>query len=370
MIDKVDTYLQNWLEELKLYKEKEFTENELKELFSFKQDFDKRKESSNWVQYINGNYIVEINKSTGTKIRTAPFDSFEAKFPENIDMKITNWCDMGCAFCHENSNKEGKHATLFAIDGCTTAGTYIKTLLDSLHPGTELAIGGGKVTSHPDLEELLLGLKRRGVFANITVHQKEYALKSDIIKKWIKDGIVKGVGISWSRDGEYQIDSEYAAKNYPNVVLHTIAGITTLEDYRHISEATNKKAKVLILGYKDFRRGHLYKQNFRDKIDNNIEELSNNLKELFDLFEVVSFDNLALNQLRPDKLLTQEQWDTFYQGQDSNHTMYVDLVNMTYAGHSTTPENERFNIFNENGIAGRRIHDMFEKVKGTVHEQL
>jgi intein/homing endonuclease len=48
--------------------------------------------------YQNGNYSVRIF-SDGTKIRENDLDFFEAEFPENIDIKITNNCNIGCRFC-------------------------------------------------------------------------------------------------------------------------------------------------------------------------------------------------------------------------------------------------------------------------------
>ena len=46
-------------------------------------------------EYQNGNYTVKIYED-GTKIRENDLDFFESEFPENIDIKITNRCNMGC----------------------------------------------------------------------------------------------------------------------------------------------------------------------------------------------------------------------------------------------------------------------------------
>lgn len=64
--------------------------------------------------YQNGNYDVKIY-SDGTKVRTTEDDEFIAQFPENIDCKITNKCDMGCAFCHENSVVDGEKILLIVM---------------------------------------------------------------------------------------------------------------------------------------------------------------------------------------------------------------------------------------------------------------
>ena len=65
------------------------------------------------MNYPNGNYHVEIFED-GTKIRENNLDFFEAQFPENIDLKITNYCDVNCAFCHEDSTIRGEHSILDA----------------------------------------------------------------------------------------------------------------------------------------------------------------------------------------------------------------------------------------------------------------
>lgn len=48
--------------------------------------------------YINGNYRVVI-LNDGTKIRTNDLDNLTPNKPEAMDLKITNKCDIGCAFC-------------------------------------------------------------------------------------------------------------------------------------------------------------------------------------------------------------------------------------------------------------------------------
>ena len=92
-----------------------------------------------FVGYKNGNYRVLIDLETGTKIRENDLDFFRADFPESFDVKITNRCDIGCAFCHENSTCDGKHGNILFAG-----------FIDKLHPYTEIAIGGGNPLAHPD----------------------------------------------------------------------------------------------------------------------------------------------------------------------------------------------------------------------------
>ena len=56
--------------------------------------------------YKNGNFTTKLF-SDGTKIRETEDDEFIPDFAENMDIKISNYCDMGCYFCHEGSTKYG-----------------------------------------------------------------------------------------------------------------------------------------------------------------------------------------------------------------------------------------------------------------------
>ena len=93
-----------------------------------------------FVKVKNGNYTMYLDLETGTKIRKNDLDFFDPEKPESMDIKITNKCDMGCQFCHENSTPDGLHGDIMNLK-------FIETLL----PYTELAIGGGNPLTHPDL---------------------------------------------------------------------------------------------------------------------------------------------------------------------------------------------------------------------------
>ena len=108
-------------------------------------------------KYQNGNYEVRIYHD-GSKIRLTKAEEFSPLFPESIDLKITNYCDLGCKMCHEKSSLDGKHALLNHL------------FLDTLCAGTELAIGGGNPLAHPDLKAFLIRMKSQGVICNLTVN--------------------------------------------------------------------------------------------------------------------------------------------------------------------------------------------------------
>lgn len=293
-------------------------------------------------KYRNGNYNVSLFED-GTKVRFTMDDEFNAEFPENIDMKITNYCDVGCAFCHENSTTKGNHSYL----------RVLPDFIDTLRPGTELALGGGKVTSHPFIKSFLKDLKKRNIISNITVSEQELLENKELIEELIEKKLIYGIGVS-----PYIFDKatiEFAMEN-PNVVLHLINGVHTEEQF---SLLRNKGLKILILGYKYFRRGKNYLANNDKLIKENQDWLESNIVALFDEFKVVSFDNLAITQLVIQAKLSSEKWDEFYMGDDGQHTMYIDLVERKFAMNSTATE--RHDLLDN-------IDDMFSIVKENTYE--
>lgn len=318
--------------------------------------------------YENGNHITKIYDD-GTKIKeTGHFefrplpgmkggpkvwvpddaDHFTYDFPENADIKITDYCDAGCAYCHENSTVKGVHGDLRRIE---------KTI-DSLHAGTELAIGGGNALAHPDLIWFLEKLKKNGVIANITINQKHLRPYKDLICKLVAEELVHGIGVSLV-DSSNKDDFDFIDTLGNNVVIHTIAGILDENDLDVL-----KNRKVLILGYKDLRRGHAMLEKDFDEITHRMDLLRK--LWLYDLkknCKVVSFDCLAIEQLDPKNVLnvSDKDWSTLFQGSDTDvkdadgnitcATMFIDCVTMTVARMSTAALDKRYPFTGDEDIA-------------------
>ena len=223
--------------------------------------------------------------------------------------------------CHENSTPDGEHGDIMNLK-----------FIDTLHPYTELAIGGGNPLEHPDLIPFLLKCKRLKLIPSMTVNQHHFMENIDLLRKLVNEELIYGLGVSLT-DPSDEFISEIRWFN--NAVIHVIAGIVTIEQLFKLS---NNGLKILILGYKHFRRGDdLYKL-LGGLIDNKIEELKANLSTITEWFDVVSFDNLAIKQLEPKRLLTDKEWDEFFMGEDGFATMYVDAVKEEFARSSTSTE--------------------------------
>lgn len=301
-------------------------------------------------QYQNGNYSVTI-LSDGTKIRENDLDFFDAEFPESMDIKITNACDMGCPMCHEDSRPDGKHGNILNLP-----------FLDSLHEFTELAIGGGNPLSHPNFIPFLHLLKERKLIANVTVNEVHFLKNIPLLLKLTEQGFIYGLGISYTggdRESTYRFADEVS--KFPNAVIHIINGIVSMEQVSWLSER-NRELKILILGYKDFRRGADHHVKVGQIVDNKMHDMYEYLPQIITngWFKTVSFDNLAISQLDVKRLMPEEEWKIFYMGDDgrdgelSSASMYVDAVSGQFARNSCSTE--RFPVTDN-------ITEMFQLLK-------
>lgn len=293
---------------------------------------------SNWVKYKNGNYNVKFNLDDGTKIRETDEDKFIASFAENSDVCLTKKCSQNCSWCYEGCTSEGKHADIMN-----------QKWIHSLHPYTELAINGNDL-DHPQLDEFLEFLKDKKIIANMTVNQNQFMNNLNKIKSYIDNKLIYGLGVSLINPTDKFICE---IKKFKNAVIHVINGIVSAED---IEKLANNNLKLLILGYKELNRGVDYIDENRNLINSRKTYLYMRLNKIISLFDVVSFDNLALEQLNVKRLLTQEQWDEFFMGTDGSATFYIDAVNETFSKNSIASEDERYQLLDT-------VDEMFERIK-------
>lgn len=200
--------------------------------------------------------------------------------------------------------------------------------------------GGGNVFEHPDLIPFLENLKKQKVIANITVHQVHFLENLELIKKMIKEKLVYGIGVSVSNITEELLQ---ALNEVPNAVCHVINGIW---NEKTAEKMADNNLKVLILGYKELRRGNDYLSVYNKSVKENQKWLFDNLGNLFKKFKLISFDNLAIEQLEVKRFLSDEEWEEFYQGDDGTSTFYIDAINQKFARSSTAAFDKRYEIGN------------------------
>ena len=293
-----------------------------------------------WGVYKNGNATCRINLENGTKIRETEDDEFNLEFPESIDLNIGNRCDGGCQYCYINASPNGQDAELLDVP-----------FLDTLHPFTEVAINGNSI-DHPQLIPFLNKMKNMDVICNITVNQVHFESKEELIGDLYKHNLIHGIGVSLRKPTNEFIKR---IQKYPTAVIHTINGILDADD---IDTMRNHNLKLLVLGYKNIGRGSEYFQENKETVLINQQYLYNILPTFLEdnSFSLLSFDNLALEQLDVQRCVSKEKWDEIYMGDDGTASMYVDLVSKRFGISSLCKEDQMHPLF-------QNIETMFSVVQ-------
>ena len=289
-------------------------------------------------KYKNGNADVAI-LNDGTKIRQTRDDKFVFDHAENMDIKICDRCSAGCPMCHEGSTPDGKLADIMNAK-----------FVNTFHAYQEVALGGGNVLEHPDLIPFLHKLKNLKVITNITINQIHFEQNEELVQQLIDQELVYGLGISLVNPTLEFINK---VKKYPNTVIHVINGMFTPKNYLALRD---NGLKILILGFKHIRRGNDYFLEHEDGVIKNQNWLKENLEEVNKGFKVVSFDNLSIEQLDVKRLMSDEEWEEFYMGNDGSVTYYIDMVEEKFAKSSTAPFDNRFPLLDD-------VDDMFRTIR-------
>lgn len=271
-------------------------------------------------RYQNGNATVTIF-SDGS--RTVEFeDNLKLEYPLNIDIRVSERCAFGlnpdtgksiCTFCHESAKTNGNDANL----------DDLKKILEGLPSGIELAVGANQITDA--LVNFLEFCKSQGYIVNLTVNQGHLKRDYELIKYLINSSYVKGLGISY-RQGYADINQSLL--DYDNTVVHVIAGIDTINEVKEL--AAKGVRKILILGEKDFG----FNSGKVDTTSVTHRKWRQGVHELFKMFDIVSFDNLAVEQLYVKRFFNETLWKQFYQGE---HSFYINAVTQTFSRSSRHP---------------------------------
>ena len=278
------------------------------------------------VYYVNGNYQVKIKKD-GTKIRTCFEEHFKAKRPETIDVNLSDYCENNCDYCYLAATKEGK-----------TADIKKDKFFETIPPFTELAV------NFFNKKELLLKnleiFKKRKFLTNLTIHYSDFIKNKEWLLELQKKQLVFGIGVSVTTKIELK---EF--DDFENLVFHTIIGITPIDILKEL-----KGKKVLFLGYKTKGRA-------LGKELPNFKELKEELNKTFlkEWFEVLTFDNLAIEQLNLKEKISKKTWGKYYLGEEGNASFYYDAVSKKAFKSSLEPlEKELF---------GNNAMKIFENLK-------
>lgn len=262
-------------------------------------------------KYKNGNALITISEDGTREIEFS--GKLELDFPLNLDIRVSTTCSFAdniCkGFCHERAVRKGFNCDFIAL----------QEILSPLPKGIELAIGSNEMTE--DLMAFVNWCNQRDYICNITANQGHLIRDfNNLSKVLFEDNSVKGLGISYREKLKWNIPKTLL--DYPNTVFHVIAGIDRIENILSLKDKGVRK--VLVLGEKDFG----YNEGKVNLKSQNHKEWFWWIGKLFDTFEVVSFDNLALEQLNIKRFFTNNDWNTFNQGE---HSFYINAVEQYFS---------------------------------------
>jgi hypothetical protein len=260
-------------------------------------------------RYRNGGYEVALY-ADGTKSRLELDEAMPPRVPEQLDLKITGWCDAGCVWCHESATRKGRHADI----------SQTLDYLRELPAGAEVAIGGGDPLAHPEFERLVRGLRAQGAVPSVTVNGRHLARHRAMLEDLTAAGCLFGVGVSYH--DQLPLDWEY-----PHLVVHLIAGVHSPS----VLDAAKRRLKVLLLGYKEHGRG---RKLFAVRSHETVANIEAWRREIFWIAHEhhLSFDQLAIEQLEPLRLFHDPAaFARRYMGVEGQFSLYVDAVTQTGA---------------------------------------
>lgn len=269
--------------------------------------------------YANGSSNVLLF-SDGTKLRITNPGAGGPRLFESVDLKVTSKCKHGCPFCYEDAQPSGGHADLEA---------WTK-LFETMHPFTEIAIGGGNPLEYFGLERMLYRFNNLSLVSNITINYKDLYENLDWLKSFKSKNMLYGIGVSMPVTREEWDDHLLDTIRELDAVMHVITGVTPLSA---IKKAMYRNMNILFLGYKERGRGIDYYACNAQTVDCEPAEITAILPQWVNdkAFNVMSFDNLAIKDLDIRDLLNSEYYNRIYMGDDGSHTMYIDLVDETFA---------------------------------------
>lgn len=249
----------------------------------------------------------------GNRFTLAFGDNCEITSPMLVDIKLTDYCNIGCKYCYQGSTVAGKHADL-----STVTSLLLKLSANNCF---EVAFGGGEPTTYPYLDDVVQFCNDINMIANITSKDlswwvnpanHETARKFSAVAASVEsyDEMMKWIN-NWPFPHDYDYYSD-SGHQYPILNFQVIDGIVPFEELVKMNDEftfqwtqeTKEKPRltITVLGYKTTGRGLTVnppykgdwvkvlqqKENFGFfglcKIDTVIAQ-NYDLKALFDLYE-------------------------------------------------------------------------------------
>ncbi len=177
------------------------------------------------------------------------------KTPLLVDLKITDYCSFGCAYCYQGSTPSGQPAEM----------SYLRNVFAQLSRAKvfEVALGGGEPTTHPKFIEILQQAHYHNMVPNFSTRNIKY-FSDENLSKVLK--LIGGFAISvdsanavkaWAkRLSDYDIKQMHVSPSaLDKASIQYVLGSTSFEDFQKIVKAARPFDRITLLGWKTTGRG-------------------------------------------------------------------------------------------------------------------
>lgn len=294
-----------------------------------------------WI-FQNGNYNVLFLKD-GTKVRFNDLDTLIPDHPECVDLTVSTYCKNNCPFCYMSCSDKGRMLDPTSPD--------LDKLLEEIPEGTELAVNCNSLDYNTmDLfTKFLRKVEETGkFFVNVTIHEDDFMAHYESLKWFQEIGYVHGIGVSISnrvpfgdpvdKDNQIRYMKELCSiiNKMENIVLHIIPRLVDFDPVGKILIRELHSPKILMLGYKEMGRGlnlltekDLHDQNIRLAIWKDI--VCKLYSQRFPTKLTISFDGLALQEFGIRDMVSENDFNTLYAGNEGAYSMYINFPDRKYA---------------------------------------
>lgn len=203
----------------------------------------------------DGNNYVIFNWRTGGKLRVAPAGaSFgKASRPELVDLKITDACPFGCAFCYQSSTQDGAEADW----------RLLSTVIEALgvkHLGVfEAAIGGGEPTSSDRFVDVIDKCCENFIVPNFTTFAVDWLLDDRKVEAASRCGGI-GVSVHNERQVSKAIKIKETLPRQQVMAQHVFGTLPAERTLKLITACKHNGIPLLLLGYKNTGMGASHEQ--------------------------------------------------------------------------------------------------------------
>lgn len=276
----------------------------------------------------DGDWWTLYHTESGTRIVLSFEDNptaFDPKTPMLMDVKITDFCTHGCAYCYQGSTPNGAHMNP----------EKIWSFANKVHDAKvfEIAIGGGEPTQFPSFAEFVKTVAEGGVSVNFTTRSTD----------WLEDEsrantILPYIGaFAFSADEKNYATIEriydifkYRKYDTNKFTVQIVPAAINEHTFKTILKLCNRlNVRVTLLGFKDTGRGSAFKEIAIKRSWNKFDEKSW-IKSVAELnathnCPVLSIDTTLAGRYENDiKDVGIPSW--LYHITEGQYSMYIDLV--------------------------------------------